>query len=274
MSDWKPVSEFVRGLRAEIQDGSEIVQALGDISQHVAQQVKTRSNWLTTSFKTGRPYDLVDTGQFMDAIRPSGVSMRNGMWHVGVASIEELESQRRPGFSTPNGTSIASGDRSYWRFIEWGLPPNPAYRFIPAGLSPFERKRRKMKVSTDYHTQVASTTTIIERHTKLKPTRMGKSYIVTSPQKGGKITKWTVGSMDGYQAKGPKVYERGNELMQSNFKLRGFMVKNNTGGPGHSGIAPTFLFRRGFEASMHYVQQRITRAVERMMSLSEKRIGA
>lgn len=268
--NWRPVSEFVRILSMELQDGAEISQALSEIAAHVTAQVKERSNWATTSNKTGEPYDLMDTGQFLDAIRPSAVTPRGTGWHVGVASIEELDSLRRPGFSLPDGTSIPAGDRSYWRFLEWGLPPNPAYRFVPVGLSPFERKRRKMK-----DTKTAYTHTKLERHRKKAPggERFGKSYLVESPSKGKGRTTWRVGGTDGYKAKGPRVTNKGKEMMQARFKVRGFMVKNTTGGPGHSGIAPTYLFRRGLQVSVSFISQRLGAAFRQIMRNAEKKAG-
>jgi hypothetical protein len=270
--DWHPLSEFAKMLREELQAGQHIARALNDIGSYIARQVKTRSNWATGYYKTGRPYDLLDSGQFMTAIRPSRVKAENGMWQIGVASIQELDSLRRPGFNLPDGTSIPAGDRAYWRFLEWGLPPNPYYRFIPVGLSPFERKRRKMKVSTNTRMQIAYTKTKIESHTKKNPTRKGKSYIIDKQGKNGARTSWRVGQIDGYKAQGPKVYEKGIKLLQSRFKIRGFMVKNTKGGAGHSGIAPTFLFRHGLQVSLPYIQQQIGSAVQRTIQAAEKKV--
>jgi hypothetical protein len=270
---WRPVSDFLHHLRAELQDGQEITQALNEIVLHITQQVKERSNWATTSSKSGEPYDLVDTGQFLDAIKPGAVTGKGSSWIAGVASIQELDSLRRPAFTLPDGTNIPAGKQSYWRYLEWGLPPNPAYRFVPVGLSPYERKRRNLKVPKEGQSQSAYTSTRVERHTKTAPggRRGGKSYLVESHKKGDKRTTWEVGSMQGYKAKGPKVTNRGKEMMQARFKVRGFMVKNTTGGPGHSGIAPTYLFRRGLQTSETFITQRMTIAIQHVIAAAEKK---
>ena len=188
----------------------------------------------------------IHTGQLYRATQMLATVASQGVLYAGIGDLNVLDALETPEFFV-NGRAIKrtrGGTAGYWRYVEYGVKPNPAYRYLPVAISPWSRARSLTSTTKGKGLSLAGNARLQGWTRQAGVDQRGRgSFIVPiahSPQ-------FEVASRQGLTRL--PFRDKTGTGATSRFKQNvsvGFMVPTRGSTAGHPGAPATYMFLRTY----------------------------